>query len=252
MMDTSDNFFMRYATTIAITTITLLMLMATFVFYQQGESSVTARGWVNHTYEVKGHIQALFAKLEDVETGGRGYIYTGDEGFLDPYKDALKDSSSNRPKNDTLEQHHSIAEELEILRRLTSDNPTQLQNLDDAESGTKELLDYLNSVVALRKSDGAQAAQQKIDLRRGKELMDRMRGIIKMMTAEENHLLALRIQADAANTRQNSTMIFSSITAFYAAMVLAIWIYQRARQRAQAELLRYTQQLERKIGRAHV
>jgi CheY-like chemotaxis protein/signal transduction histidine kinase len=241
----ADNFLMRHATVVAITAVTFLTLMAAFSFYQQSETGIAARGWVNHTYDVKGHTQALLSKLDDAETGERGYILTGDEGFLEPYEESLKNSSDARPKSDALDQHHSIAEELDILRRLTPDNPTQQQNLDDVDSGVKELLDDLASAIALRKTAGTQAAQPKIDFRRGKEVMDRLRGQIKIMTAEENHLLALRIQADDANARQVHLTVFSGVTVFYVIMVLAIWIYQRARQRAQTAILRYTQQLER-------
>ena len=99
--------------------------------------------------------------------------------------------------------------------------------------------------ITLRKDSDLVTAQQKTDLRRGKELMDGFRGIIKMMQAEEDHLLKLRLQADEANTRQNDMIVYSSIAVFYIALVLAIWIYQRTRQRAQTELLRYMQQLER-------
>ena len=185
------------------------------------------------------------AKIEDAQTGERGYVITGEDEFLEPYNGALRNSSDARPKSDALDQHHSIAEELGILRRLTSDNPVQQQNLDDADKSVKELLGHLASAIELRKANGAAALSQKIDWRLGKELMDRMRGIIKMMTAEEDHLLALRIQADEANARQSRMMIFSSISVFYIIMVLSIWLYQRSRKRAAVELLRYTQELEK-------
>src|SRR5580658_755597 len=158
----ADNFLMRHAAAIAITAVTLLMLMAAFVFYQQSEAGVAARGWVNHTYDVKGHTQALLSKLDDAETGERGYVLTGDEGFLDPYKESLRNSSDARPKSDALDQHHSIAEELDILRRLTPDNPTQQQNLDDVDSGVKEFLDQLASAIALHKTAVTDGAQRKI------------------------------------------------------------------------------------------
>jgi CheY-like chemotaxis protein len=75
--------------------------------------------------------------------------------------------------------------------------------------------------------------------------MDRLRNLIAIMTLEENHLLALRTQADEASTRQSALVTFSGIAVFYVLMVLSIWLYQRAKKRAQAELLHYTQQLER-------
>ena len=244
MIQPSNNFLMRYATAIAITAVTVLMAAAAFIFYQQAEAGASARVWVDHSYEVKGHIQALLAKIEDAQTGERGYAATGDEEFLDPYNDALKNSSDARPKSDALDQHHSIAEEIAILRRLTFEDPSQQQNLDDADDDVKSLLDYFAAAINLRKANGA-AALDKIDWRLGREIMERTRGIVKIMTAEEDHLLALRIQADDANAQQSRMMVFSGIAVFYVIMVLSIWIYQRARQRAQAELLQYMRQLER-------
>jgi CheY-like chemotaxis protein/signal transduction histidine kinase len=245
MIPPTHNFFMKNATAIAVAAVTLLMIAAAFVFYQQDETGQSARAWVNHTYDVKGHIQALLAKLEDAESGERGYVATGREEFLEPYNDALKGSSDTRPKSDALDQHHSIAEEIDILKRLTSDNPAQQQNLDDATSGIKSLLDYLAAAIEVRKANGLAAIEEKIDSRLGKELMDHMRSVIKIMTAEENHLLALRVQADEANVRQSRIMLFASVAVFYLVMVVSILIYQRARQRAQDEILKYTQQLER-------
>ena len=144
MMSTSDNFFMRYATAIAIIAVTLLMGASAVIFYQQGAASVTARQWVDHTFEVKGHIQQLQNDLADAETGQRAYMFSGDELFLDPYKESLRNSPDNRPKSDDLGQHHSIVEEQEILRRMTSDNPVEQQNMDDADTAIKNILAYMD------------------------------------------------------------------------------------------------------------
>jgi CheY-like chemotaxis protein len=244
MIGPADNFLMRHATAIAIMVVTLLMISAAFIFHRQGEANIVARGWVNHTYEVKGHCQQLLNKLVDAEVGQRGYMVAGDERFLDPYKNALRNSSNLRPKSDAIDQHHSIAEEIDILRRLTSDNPAQQQNIDDVDIGVKNLLDYLATAIELKRS-GSKELQQKFDARQGKELMDNLRSQIALMTAEENHLLALRNQAEAAGARQSVVFTFSGFSVFYVLMVLSIWIYQRSRQRAQAELLNYMQQLER-------
>ena len=65
------------------------------------------------------------------------------------------------------------------------------------------------------------------------------------MEAEENHLLALRTETDEISSRQNLVLTFSVVAIFYVAMVLSIWLYQRSRARAQAQMLRYTQELEK-------
>jgi len=245
MIQPSNNFVMKNATAIAIVALTVVLAATAFIFYQQDEAGTAARAWVDHTFEVKGHIQSLAAKLVDAETGERGFVAAGKDEFLEPYNDALRNSSDARPKSDALDQHHSVAEELDILRRLTADNPVQQQNIDDADIAIRALLDYLASAIQLRKTYGTAALESKIDLRLGKEMMDHIRSIVNAMTAEENHLLELRVQADDANARQSSVMVFAGIGVIYVVLVLAIWIYQHARQRAQTELLSYMRQLER-------
>jgi CheY-like chemotaxis protein/signal transduction histidine kinase len=264
MGQTSENFFMRHATAIAIVVVTVLMLSAAFTFYRQSEGIVSVRGWVNHTYEVKWHIQRLQILLSNAELGAGEYIFSGDERMLEPYTDALHDSiatesknmamepvpTSNevellqRLKNDALDQHHSIAEEINVLRQLTSDNPVQQQNIDRLERETKAWLAYLAQSVNARKAESDPKALPKLDLRDGLEMMERLRNQLFLMTSEENHLLILRTQLDETGTHENNVFIFCGISAFYILMVCAIWVYQRARQRAQMELLRYTQQLE--------
>jgi adenylate cyclase len=43
---------------------------------------------VQHTMEVESQLYRLLSFLEDAETGQRGYLLTGDEGFLAPYLSA--------------------------------------------------------------------------------------------------------------------------------------------------------------------
>ena len=83
-MRPADNFLIRHATAVAITVVTLVMVLVAALFYQQNEANAVARDWVTHTYEVKGHIQQLLSGLEDAEVGQRGYMFSGDERFLEP------------------------------------------------------------------------------------------------------------------------------------------------------------------------
>ena len=260
----TDNFLIRQATGIAIGAVTLLILLAALSFWRQEEASVQARGWLVHTHEVLGHIELLQSKLADTETGQRGYLLTGNEEYLEPYQDALRggnvptaaeplnhrlqqDRSSLGPgvANTSLQQHRSIQQELAFIRNLTADNPVQQSNLDEMDDVVKKLLDYLSTTLQAHRDQDASAAAVKLDIHRGKELMDQARSMIRIMESEENHLLALRTEADEINTRQNRWMTLSAIAVFYVAMVLSIWLYQTSRAQAAAQMLRYTQELEK-------
>jgi signal transduction histidine kinase len=240
MFGGKDSSDIRNATVIAIGVVTLLAVLASYVFYQQNLEIVSARNWVNHTYEVKGHIQELQNRLRDAAGGERSYLFTGDEAFLVNYNEALRPSSS---ADDSLAQHHSIQEEIDILRRETADNPAQQENLDNIQRGAEEFLGVLASTIRQRKAQGFYPAEGNA-VHQNKEYMDRMRGMLGRMTEEENHLLELRTQVDANGIRASNSLVFICIGIFYVLLVLSILIYQHARQSAQRALLAYAAQLK--------
>ncbi len=242
---TADNFLVRHATKIAIGTVTALMLLAILIFWQQGEASRKAREWVTHTYEVRGHIRLLFGSLRDAETGQRGYLVTGDEVYLEPYEEALRDASSADATDISTDQHRSIAQEMMVLRNLTKDNPTQRGNLEELDIVVKKLLEYYAATIQEKQERSPNGNSAKLDFHRGKELMDHVRSLMRIMEAEENHLLALRTKADELHAEKNTQLMLIAMALFYGAMVLSIYIYQRSRARAAAQMLRYTHELER-------
>jgi len=244
-MDTirpADNLLMRHATAIAIGTVTALMLLAAVMLWRQKEANEEAKGWVLHTYEVIGHIELFASNLKDAEVGKRGYLLTGDDIFLEPYEDALRDAPA---ANDSLQQHRSVTQELALIRRLTADNPSQQSNLDEMDVTVKKLLDFMASVIQAKRDLKDKDALPKVNLVFGKELMDHIRELVRIMKAEESHLLVLRTEVAEANTRQSDRLTITGMVVFYIAMVLSIWLYQRSRARAAAQMLRYTQELER-------
>ena len=208
--------------------ITLLMILMATLFYLQWQASNTAKSLVVHTYQVTGHIQVLFDRLNDVKLAQRGYILAGNEEYLKPYYDALKEVSGEDAKNDRLKQHHSIANELTILRKLTQDNPVQQRHLDEMDKDVKEGLDYWTSTIQMHRNQEKPFGTT-FDFRRGNLLMEHIYGLINIMLAEEKRLLAERARLDEVTTRQNILLTFSGIGVFYFITMLSIWLYQRDR-----------------------
>ena len=270
---TTENFFIRHATAVAIGIVTLLMLMATLSFWRQEQASATAKGWLVHTYEVIGHIESLARMLDRAESSQRGYLLTGHEEYLESYYDTLRDSPVSNPAgslqqppltiqpgenprkedsalgpdvaNTSLQQRRSITQELAFLRSLTADNPVQQSNLDEMDDVVKRLLGDLSAAIRARQIQNGKAAGAEPDIQRENELMDHARSMARIMESEEDHLRALRTEADEINTQQNRRMTFVGVALFYIALVLSIWLYQSSRARATAEALRYTQELEK-------
>ena len=90
-------------------------------------------GWVEHTNEVLRTVSALERRILEAESGERGYLLTGESGYLDGY---------NRSQDD-------IPKLLEALRQAVSDNPSQLQRLDELRPRIEARLAEFKQIVDL-------------------------------------------------------------------------------------------------------
>ncbi len=108
---------------------------------------------VKHTQEVKTALAALLSTMTDAETGARGFLITGDEKYLEPYRDAVASADA----------------EFGQLRRLTGENPRQQRRLDTMGPLIAARLKVARDVVEVRRADGFIAAQQVVVAGKGKE-----------------------------------------------------------------------------------
>jgi CHASE3 domain sensor protein len=95
----------------------LLMISIGFATKYSMDNLAEAIKWQTHTYVVKTNLQALEKDLVDAETGQRGFIFTGKEEFLEPYK------------NGTIAFYKTVNETKELIK----DNPEQVKNLEQLE-----------------------------------------------------------------------------------------------------------------------
>ena len=100
--------------------------------------------WVAHTREVISHLESLLASSNDSETAERGYVITGDESYLEPYRHsaALVEDQTRR------------------LRRLTADNRAQTQRLDSLDALVTERLANLRAVIDRRQAQRCRPAPE--------------------------------------------------------------------------------------------
>ena len=138
---------------------------------------------VAHSHSVLEHVARVLSLLQDAETGGRGYVITGDETFLEPYQAA-----------DT-----QIAKAVNDLRELTSDNPAQQKRIGQAEPIIAARLSEVKRIIELRRDRDVEQATKAVQSGVGKKLMDDLRRILAEMDREERDLLTRRAgEADAA------------------------------------------------------
>ncbi len=124
---------------------------------------------VEKSHLVRRHINQLRIAMTDAETGQRGYILTGDEGYLQPYSEAIK---RVQPLMDSLRADvNNQAEESGYL--------AELQPLVDAK------LIELQKTVQLRRDQGADAAAKAVQTHLGKSYMDKIRSVLNAMDSRE-------------------------------------------------------------------
>ena len=190
--------------------------------------------WVEHTHEVLSSLESLLGAATDSETAERGYVITGDESYLEPYRLAASvvDSETSR------------------LRRLTADNRAQQQRLDSVVMLVSDRLASLRTVIELRRDQGFLAAQREILTGKGKQFHDRIRRVIAQMEDAETALLSEREErAHRSSLLAQAVIIGGGLLAcaLVAAALLAIRRDFAGRARAERGLREANDQLERRV-----
>ncbi|MCP4048767.1 MAG: HAMP domain-containing protein [Gammaproteobacteria bacterium] len=160
--------------------LSLLVILGATSLYSINKISSTNKS-VNHTHEVLGDAAAIVSSAVDMETGMRGYLLSGKENFLIPYKGG----------------ETAAYKGIDDLSKTVSDNPPQVARLKEVK---KVLLEWQKDVttptIELRRNIGD--AKTMNDLAaivkeaRGKEFFDKFREQITLFDSREQKLLAER------------------------------------------------------------
>jgi len=73
---------------VGATLLVIVLSALTLVLFRQTDE---AENWRSHTYVVLNQAERMLSAVKDAETGERGYLLTGDETFLEPYR-AVQDT----------------------------------------------------------------------------------------------------------------------------------------------------------------
>jgi PAS domain S-box-containing protein len=175
--------------------------------------------WIAHTDEVLDALEGVISTMKDAETGQRGYLITGEDGYLEPYNAAVA----------------TIQDKVQRLQRLTADNPRQQDHVRLMEEQISGKLQELQRTVALRKKD-PEAARQIVSTGQGQKLMDAIRAQIQAMQGEERNLLAVREQRSRQSYRVTVLTILFSLASGLGLVATLVYLVQRRRaERKQAE-----------------
>ena len=172
---------------------------------------------VEHTYKVINKLGTLLSQLTDAETGQRGYLLTGEIRYLKPYENAIA----------------SIDQNLDELQELTANNPDQQQHMTQLSPLITFKLAELKETITLRQSQGYEAALRVVKTDRGKQAMEEIRAIVKVMEDEELQLLKQR--SDEQQVQRTLLTILGSLIGVLSLAGAVLLLNRNVFQRRQSE-----------------
>ena len=200
--------------TIAFAVVIVISIAASISSLLATASVKEANQWNDHTYVVLSVAQKVGAAMVDQETGMRGFLVSGDEGFLDPYKSGQVEFNTQLAK----------------LKELTSDNAEQQVRIDQIAAFAREWHETVANVELKLGSDPAtlDEARQLEASGAGKTTMDAIRNKLSDLSAAEEVLLERR-SAQLQNDLSRSTLslIIGAIGAVFSAVFMC-WLLIRA------------------------
>jgi PAS domain S-box-containing protein len=184
-----------------------------------------------HSREISQAFESLLTTITDAETGQRGYLLTGRDEYLEPYR--------------TARAH--IHQNIEQLRSVVQNDEAQRVHLDQAEKATRDKMAELEETIHLATDQGRSAALRVVLTQHGKLVMDALRTSVSAAEAEEVRRLVIR-ERESANSRSIAVAAFALSLLAACALLAAIYVALSRdlirRERAEA-LLRKSEEMER-------
>jgi PAS domain S-box-containing protein len=179
------------------------------ITYLDARSLLTRNHWVVHTYQVLQKIDQSFQSLQDMESGGRGFLFTGRDAYLETFQKGVA----------------ALEGELDELQQVTIDNPIQQSNVTQYRALAERNVAAMKQRIDARKS-GIVAALQPFLGTDAKSQMDEVRALTNRMIAEENFLLDQRTR-DYARSAQRTLTTFTVLLGLAAFLLLGFYLFIR-------------------------
>jgi signal transduction histidine kinase len=195
---------------LVMATAVLLLLLVGVV--QSFRGLLVASYGLEHTTEVELATSRLLVDLVNAETGQRGFLASGDPRFLDIYDSGLS----------------SWPADFDLVQGQTADNTAQQRRLASIKTLIDRKLDEMNVTMTVYRR-GAPDRALATAMMSGKEVMDRIRGLIDDMQREEHALAIVRQRSKVVQAER--VLALSLVSAFGFVALVAVWWTMRQRER---------------------
>jgi PAS domain S-box-containing protein len=207
-----QNIYKRAGVLTGFVLLLLVLIANAFITRRQLAVQVANQSWVLHSRQVLFELSQIESLLKDAETGQRGFLYTAEPRYLQPYNIAVT----------------QIGPHIQSLARFTYDNPRQQANIAQLRSLTQEKLSELDQTIHLYQSGQTEQAKALVLSNFGRSTMDKIRLLMDQMMQEETSLEQARMAAYQRSVR--ATVISIYFASILAALGLLLVAYRILRE----------------------
>lgn len=213
----------------AVPLISLIVL--SIAFYRSSKVQNETADKVSHTNEVIADGYLLAKLMMDMETAQRGFLITGNDGFLEPMEHTEKQWNKN----------------VSVLKNLVSDNPPQvaiIEKIDILKNRWRR--EVLEPEIKLRreiKTLTSNTLMESVEYKKGKKIVDQIRKEVDFFVTAEKSLMKVRVEeSNQAVTTSKYLTIIGTITAVLFAL-FATFILSKSITVALEKLIDGTQKI---------
>jgi PAS domain S-box-containing protein len=188
--------------------------------YRNTARLVRAADWRHHTLEVVSETRVMLSLIADVGLGARGFAITGDDRFLEPYRQGSRELPGH----------------LATLAALTADDPSQVPRLDALAPLVGRWLEATAETVDQGRAPRLPGPAATAAALRDQQVMDDLRARLAAIEGEEQRLLAEREDEVRRTTARVNRSLLAGAGVSVALLVTAFVLLDReVRSRRRAE-----------------
>jgi methyl-accepting chemotaxis protein len=201
---------MSRSTVVSAAPLAFIVLVGALLSYRSHAILRLDRDMVIHTYQVLGAAREVMQATGEAETGERGFIITGDPGFLVPYEKA---------------RNQAIPAALADLTRLLVRNAAQRKRFARLRELIWEKFDEIQTTIQVRRDQGFEAARTLVTDQERRRAMDHIRAVVSDMDNEEEKLLEQRSRNVAVSEERILWVAaFTATLSIATRIFIAIWL----------------------------
>jgi len=154
---------------VIVVSIALLVINASLLIINTSATMDSNAHYARST-EIKRALTTFQSVITQAESAQRGYLLTGQTGYLEPYHVAMR----------------SWRKQIDLLRELTTDDPKRQADIASVEGLTTAAVSRLDQTIRSSPQPGPHGNADVAGTDRATQTMDRVRGVVDRMMSEED------------------------------------------------------------------